>query len=281
MNTPLRRILVPCDGSIESEAVLGMLAPFARQEQSEVAVLYVAGAGQSPQGPPPRIDQLCQALRTLGIHAWMELREGKPAEQILAWAREKGVDLIAMTTHGHSGMRRVMLGSVAEDILRHTEVPVLITRPATPAHAWKRIVVALDGSPQAENVLRDAVELARISGAALELVQVALPVVSAAGLGEFPTLMPSEDPRPYLRRMAARVEAVGVQARPVALEGRAAPEILRHLEQEGAALVCLTTHGRTGLSRLLLGSIAEEVLRHAPCPVWIRRSIAAQVPVPV
>ncbi len=281
MNTPLRRILVPTDGSIAAEAVLGMLTPFARQEQSEVAVLYVAGEGQGLQGPPPRIDHLCQALRTLGIRAWMELREGKPADQILSWAREKGADLIALTSHGHSGMRRMMLGSVAEEILRHAEIPVLVIRPETPAHAWKRIVVALDGSSQAEAVLRDAVELAKISGAALELVQVALPVVSAAGVGEFPMLMPSEDPRPYLRRMAERVEAVGVKAEPVALEGRAASEILRHLEQGGAALVCMTTHGRTGLPRLLLGSIAEEILRHAPCPVWIRRSVAAKVPVKV
>lgn len=281
METPLRRILVPSDGSIESEAVLGMLAPFARQEQSEVALLYVAAEGQALKGPPPRIAQLCQALHTLGIRVWVEVREGRPAEQILAWSRGKGADLIALTTHGHSGMRRVMLGSVAEEVLRHTEVPVLVTRPDTRAHAWKRIVVALDGSSQAEGVLRDAVELAKISGATLELIQVVLPVVSAAGVGEFPMLMPSEDPRPYLGRMVQRIEAVGVQARPVALEGRAAFSILRHLEREGSALVCMTTHGRTGLSRLLLGSIAEEILRHAPCPVWIRRSVAAQVPVSV
>lgn len=281
MDGPLRRILVPCDGSVESEAVLGLLAPFARQEQSGVAVLYVAGEGEGILNPPASIPKLCTALRTLGIHAWMEVREGKPAEQILAWAREKDADLIAITTHGRSGLRRMRLGSIAEEILRQAEIPVLITRPDIVSHAWKRIVVALDGSPRAEAVLRDAVELAKISGATIELVQVALPVISSAGLGEFPMLMPSEDPRPYLKRVAEQLEAVGVSALPVVLEGRAPSELLRHLGQGEPALACMTTHGRAGLPRLLLGSIAEVILRQAPCPVWIRRSIAARVPAPV
>jgi nucleotide-binding universal stress UspA family protein len=115
-----------------------------------------------------------------------------------------------------------------------------------------------------------------MSGATVEVVQVALPVVSAMGLGEVPVLMPSEDPRPYLERERGRLEAVGVPARAVALEGRAAPELLRHLREGGAALVCMTTHGRSGLPRLLLGSIAEELLRHASCPVWIRRTVRSE-----
>jgi nucleotide-binding universal stress UspA family protein len=277
MELPMKRILVPCDGSSESESILPHLVPLARRWGNEVALLHVAAPDQASATPPMVIGRRCSELRAEGVNAWMEVREGAPAEQILAWAREKGADLIAMSTHGRGGLRRVVAGSVAEAVLRAAEVPVLAVRPGVAPRQGSRILVALDGSALGEAVLRDAAALASNGAATLDLVRVALPVVQAGGLGEIPMLIPSEDPRPYLEKAAARLAAVGVEARAVPLEGRAATELLRYAGQSGAGLICMTTHGRTGLARLLMGSIAEEILRRADCPVWIRRP----VPVPV
>jgi nucleotide-binding universal stress UspA family protein len=278
MSDVLKRILVPSDGSTESEAVLGMLLPIARQQGSEVSVLHVAEPGRAEQAPRVRLETLCAALRSAGVDARMLLREGVPADEILRWARERPADVIAMTTHGYSGLKRAIAGSLAERLLRRARVPLLTTRPDVAPRPWSRIVVALDGSPRAEAVLQDAAALGRISGAEVDLVQVALPAVRASGLGEMPMLMPMEDPRPYLDRTVRHLEALGVRARATILEGLAVPRLLKHLGEERAALACIASHGRSGLARVLMGSIAEEMLRHAPCPVWLRRSVEEPPP---
>lgn len=82
---------------------------------------------------------------------------------------------------------------------------------------------------------------------------------------------------PYLRGVCERLVAEGVEARPVGLEGRAASRVLEHAKEAGAGLICMATHGRTGLARALLGSVAEEILRHAPCPVLVRRTAKSAV----
>src|SRR6185295_19030643 len=106
-----------------------------------------------------------------GVHAYLELREGGAADQIVRAAREKQADLIAISSHGRRGLVRMIAGSVAEEVLRHAEVPVLITHPDRIVHGVRTIAVALDGSTTAEAVLPDAVRLARSLGAVLHLVQ--------------------------------------------------------------------------------------------------------------
>jgi len=278
MTAEIRRILVPMDGSSEAEVALGAIMPLVRAYRPEVTVFCVLEGPDPSLKAPAYLAKACAALRSNGVNASLDVREGKPAEQILAYAREKGVDLIALSTHGRTGIGRVLVGSVTEEVLRKATAPVLVCRPGTVQPEWKRILVALDGSPRAEEVFEDAVPLALKLGLPLHLVRVALPVVSGAGVGEFPIVIPAEDPMPYLKEAAARLRARGVEARPVGLEGRAAFEVLRYAAEEGTSLIAMTTHGRTGLSRVLLGSIAEEILRHAPCPVLVRRTQPAAAP---
>ena len=101
------------------------------------------------------------------------------------------------------------------------------------------------------------------------------------GLEASPVTIPAEDPMPYLRKVANRLVAHGVHAHPLTCEGAAHDAILRQAEETGASLLCMTTHGRTGLARLFLGSVAEGVLRKAPCPVLLRRSVEAAGAPPV
>ncbi len=270
MSDDIRRILVPTDGSQASEAVFPAIMPLVRAFAPEVALLHVFENPDAEYLAPTAVSSACAALRTAGVNAHLDLREGHAAREILRAAQETKADLIAISTHGRRGVIRLIAGSVAEEVLRRAEVPVLVTRPGTIVHDWRTIAVALDGSTLAETVLPYAVRLARTLGASLHLVQVAFPYMADV-MGQAPISLPVEDPMPYLKGVLTRLEAQGVTASAYAPEGGASRELLRHLEEHRVSLLCMTTHGRSGLSRLLLGSVAEQVVRGAPCPVLLRR----------
>jgi len=274
MNETIKKILVSLDGSPASESVFPAIMPFVRAYAPEVAVLYVFEDPEASYMPPARIAKACSALRRTNVNAYLELRDGVPAEEIVRAAREKKADLIALSTHGRSGAFRLVAGSVAEEVLRRADVPVLVTRPSTVIQESRRIVVALDGSDRSEAILPDVERLARKLDAEVHVIRV-VQLVIAAGMGEVPVALPPEDPMPYLKGVVRRLEAAGLRATAVALEGGAADAILRYVEEASASLLCMATHGRSGLTRLMLGSVAEEVLRKAPCPVLLRRSVAA------
>ncbi len=274
MPNAIDRILVPCDGSPESEAVFPAIMPIVRAYAPEVLVLHVAEDPEAAFVPPDSIKSATSALRAAGVNACLELRGGEPAEEILGAAKSKKVDLVALATHARGGLARVLMGSVTEEVLRHSTVPILVTRPGTVVHEWKTMVVALDGSARSELILDDALRLARKLGAKVDVLGVVLPVMTI-GLEASPVVMAPEDPLPYLRTVAKRFENHGIEARAVSLEGPAHDAILRHVTNTQASLLCMTTHGRTGIGRLLLGSVAEGVLRKAPCPVLLRRSVEA------
>jgi nucleotide-binding universal stress UspA family protein len=271
MESRLERILVPLDGTEESMAALDAIDPICRLWHPEVCLLGIT----SPECPPgPIKDSFLEAGRRLearGLAASTVLRTGKPAAEILHYSRQERFDLIAMSTHVQGGLPRFLIGSVTEEVLRHAEIPILVCRPGATQGDPKRIVVALDGSERAEEILPHAAALAKKQGAVLDLVRVALPSVTPLGLGEIPLYIPSEDPTPYLQEVSGRLLAEGVECHATKLEGRAAAGILNHVTATGAGLLCMTTHGRSGVVRILMGSIAEEVLRHSPCPVLIRR----------
>lgn len=267
----LRRLLIPLDGSEEGMAALEAVSPLARRPGARVTLLHVAEDSGDSERARRVLAEAGEKLRAEGVPVSLSVRGGRAADGILAAVEEEGADLIAMTTHGRTGLRRLVLGSVTEEVLRRSSVPVLTCRPGAPGGAWKTIVVALDGTAPAEEVLPDAAALAEGLGAELHLVRVALPILIASGAELVPGVLLEEDPKPYLQSVSGRLAALGVAARPVPLEGRAAGEIARYAREAGAGLVCLTTRGRRGAGRVLLGSIAEEVVRHAPCPVLVRR----------
>lgn len=279
MKNPVERILVPLDGSVAADAALQAIGPLHAIRHPEVLLLGVLEEKGVDSRLRPHLDFTCNSLRARGVNASVALREGKPAPQILAFAKEQSVDLIAMSTHGRGGLARVFLGSVTEEVLRHAEVPLLVCRSGSTSGEWTRIMVALDGSETAEGMLPEAARIAQAVKGTLDLVRVAIPVVAASGIGEFPLVFPAEDPAPYLKGVSGRLLAEGVEARAVPLEGRAAASIVERARESKAGLICMTTHGRSGAARVLLGSIAEEVLRHAPCPVLLRRLTRAPNPV--
>ena len=208
-----------------------------------------------------------------------------PADGILHYAEATGADLIVVGTHARRGLGHLLLGSVAAETLRRSDVPVLTVpeRAAQTAPGPKRpVLVAVDFSTMTPLALNAACDLAETYGASIELVHVlegtAETPIDLGGLFTLSDLPsePGESPRAVahqaLRRLAESVEPpVTVRERHVTT-GTAEAEIVRLAKERRAGAVVMGTHGRSGWDRLRLGSVAEWAVRHAACPVLTVRS---------
>jgi nucleotide-binding universal stress UspA family protein len=266
----MNAIVVTLDGRETSARILQVAAPLARSLGASLQVLSVLEEGDAPELRETWMRDALKGVKDVDVR--VETRRGDAAKEILAFVRERAPLFLAMTTHGRRGLERLRVGSVAEDVVRDSDLPLVLARPDTAAARGEAILVALDGSPLAESVLPDVALIAKAQARPVELVSVALPVVTAGGVGEFPMYFPHDDPEPYLRGVAERLAAEGVAAKTAALSGRAAVTLVEYARERGAGFIALTTHGREGLRRALLGSVAEETLRTAPCPVLVRRA---------
>jgi nucleotide-binding universal stress UspA family protein len=266
------RVLVPMDGSPEAEGILAALMPLARARPVELTLFQVVRAADGIEEARSYLDRAAQTLASHGVVAGTRLETGEAAEEIAWYGREPDFGLIALTTHGRTGLRRALMGSVAEAVVRRARVPVLVHRPGGRVGDWKRILVPLDGSPGAEQILPEAAKLARLLNATVHVVRVRLPILPAFDYRHVPPLVPPpEDPMPYLQEVCARLSSEGVLAVPATRDGPAARGIVGAAEDLQAGVIAMTTEGRTGLERALLGSVAEEVVRTAPCPILVRR----------
>lgn len=205
--------------------------------------------------------------------------EGPVAEAIAEQARSQGAGLVVMTTHGRGPLARFWLGSVADQLVRCSAVPVLLVRPREPAPepsarpTFSKILIPLDGSELAERILGPAVELGRMTDAEYRLLRVVEPVV-VPNAGYDSTLIDrlEEEARAYLARVEERLRgrSLRVQTR-VVVGCPAAPAVLDVAASDGVDLIALETHGRGGLGRLLLGSVADKLIRGAAVPVLVHR----------
>jgi nucleotide-binding universal stress UspA family protein len=206
------------------------------------------------------------------------------ADGLLEAAESLGVDLIVMTTHGLGGASRWLLGSVADKVVHHAKLPVYLVRPddGPPAVArFARAVVPLDGSDTAEAVLETAKEFAANTGAVLHLVRIptippyAKVVPETAGM--IPDLLRRRagEAEDYLARTVAQLEGEGLKVSATVelrVTGDVADGILDFAEEIDADLIIMSTHGRSGFGRWLLGSVADRVVRGATRPVWLVRA---------
>ncbi|MBI3854416.1 MAG: universal stress protein [Planctomycetes bacterium] len=176
-----------------------------------------------------------------------------------------------MATHGRTGLDRLMMGSVAEEVVRSSRAPALLCRPGTRIGEWDRIVVPVDGTPGSEEVLDDVASLARSLGAEVHLVRVGLGLLMSDGYRGVSYQFTHDDPTEYLRQIASRLSSQGVSAvaeRRLGMAGVEIPSLARELD---AGLICMTTEGRPEQVPGLDRSVAAEVIRAAPCPVYVRR----------
>jgi len=267
------------DGSAAAETILGAVLPLAERRPLHLELLGVIQEDCAAPSAESYLATAAKALQQLGIEAGSRSCRGTPASAIVAHAAATRPDLIAMTTHGRTGLNRLLVGSVTEEVLRHAPVPLVVCRPGSRMEGWHH-VVALDGSTRAESILDDIVPLTRLLGATLHLLHVHsahLPADSQHGIGGGAAM----DVPGYLDRVSSYASALGVSVMTAVRQGGAAPEILRYATEVRAGLVAIATHGRTGLERLVMGSVAEEVLRKASCPLLLRRqAVRALTPAP-
>ena len=286
MNSPAGRVLVPLDGSELGEAVLPLLEGGERNWGSEVLLVrsLTVGAPPEPSAETEAGEYLATQARRLeraGLKVRCEVWHGDPSQVIVNAADRGRVGLIAMTTHGWRGLDRLRFGSVAESVVRNTRVPVVLVRGHVrwPADRPPRILVPLDGSALSVAVLTVITRLCQSRRGVVELLHVV--EAHAAGLDLPPSVRAANAERvaarDYLERVAARLTGEGLEVEWVVLEGPAAPTIAQRAVEGGADLVAMTTHGRSGIARLLLGSVAEQVLRTADVPVLLWK--AAHPPV--
>jgi nucleotide-binding universal stress UspA family protein len=289
----VRRVLLPTDFSEAPESAAQWAKWIAGQFQAELVLLHVLeedgwtlkalseAEGNQGEDPFQARGRLIRAelerwRERFGAHR-IELRPGLPHEVIPEVCREFGVDLVCIGTHGRSGIQRVFFGSVAEHVVRVSPVPVLTVRPQTPPRL-RRILVATDFSPPAQGALAWARLLSRTTGADVVLLHVVelSPEVLAAVPEEILAPAVGARIREYLMGQAhRRLEAAsrpeeGVEVR----MGGVAHHILKAVQELHADLVCMGTHGRTGLAHFVLGSVAEPVVRRSPVPVLTVREAA-------
>jgi nucleotide-binding universal stress UspA family protein len=308
-----RSILVPLDGSTFSEYALPLAREVARRTGASLQLLHVIPPFPIiDAGGPLLADADLMAhfqaqarayleglLRRLGgpaaVSAAPAVREGEVVTQVKDYAARAGADLVVMATHGRGPLARFWLGSVADELVRQLPLPLLLVRPRETApdltHApdLRRVLLPLDGSPLAERILDPAVALGG-TGATYTLLRVVKPALLPAYAPEGRPLGQEveglldriqeiqkrllADAEEYLAGVAGRLRARGLQVQTqVAVEEQPAVAILREASEGRAGLIALETHGRHGLARLFLGSVADKVVRGASVPVLVHRCL--------
>lgn len=300
-----KKILVPLDRSVIAEQAVGQAALIARRAHAAIDLVTVhvpfpfAGFSNEPwddkeaAAEATYLETIRAELRSGSeVPASYVVLNGEPADHIRLRALDVGADLIVMTTHGRTGFSRLWLGSVADSVIRHSTVPVLLLRPAKSSrgrtaarHAFKRILVPLDGSALAADALGPATDLAAATGATLVLLRVVLPVPMATAYDPaiplaYQPLIPDEqatagvaaDARREIETIASRLrEDTGLDVSAnVVVDGQVADAIVEFAQTHDVDAIAMSTHGR-GATRWLLGSVADKVLRGSGLPVLLRR----------
>jgi nucleotide-binding universal stress UspA family protein len=300
---PYARALLPTDGNVLLVTIVSDLgAPAAsaphltdwqrvHQPEREAAYAAVLNAARAA------LQQIAARQPDAPANWSVEVALGDPASQILQIAAQRDADLVVMTTAGRGALGRLVFGSVADRVVRTSPVPVLLVRPAVTALAPEevaltRLLVPLDGSELAEAALPVARELAQRLRIPMHLVLAtnsAHVLATLGGRGPFSAAPPADlytewrsnlerDATTYLSEVARGLQAEGIAATWEVGSGAPYAEIA-HAIQPGDLLV-MTSHGRGGVMRWLLGSVAEKVVREAPAPVLLvpaaERGTAAQ-----
>jgi nucleotide-binding universal stress UspA family protein len=296
----LRRLLVPLDGSPLAEQALPLALSVARKAQSEIhlALVHVPAAyddavhwEELDDEVKAREHQYLEALRcrickafsgTVQVHHV----EGLAPETLASEIDNQQIDLVVMNAHGWGYVTRAITGSVSDYLLRHVNVPLLLmhsgalSRQFDVSVSLRNILICLDGSALAETALGPATNLGRLWESRYHLLRVAPPPQHVGrpfgqdeqSLYQHARDRASADARDYLERIAERLrtEAAPATTR-VVLNRNVAQAVIDEALANGCDLIAISTHGRGGVARLLLGSVADKVIRGSHTPVLVYR----------
>ena len=303
------RILVPLDGSSFGDYALPTAIELARRTGATLELVHVHRPEPAPRrsgfdarallgrdvqrygdgwgAAVERMHDLEDRLRaTEPFRVYARVQQGDAvAPELVRRARTSLADLVVMTSHGRAGERRAGIGAVASHLVRHAEVPVLVLRPAPDtadaptASIFRHVLVPLDGTPRSEDVLPVSRRLVQPFGSAATLLRVVSSPASSRGHAEAVLEQAKQraEAHDYLDRVAERVAPTGLRPS-VAIAAHESIErgILDVARDVGADLIAMATHGRTGVPRIVMGSVAEEVLRSTALPLLLFGPAAAR-----
>jgi nucleotide-binding universal stress UspA family protein len=307
----IRSILVPLDGSTFGEHALPLAASLARRASAVLHLVHVhqvlapttiAGVAvidtldlHLRQDEQAYLADVSRRLNEVGpIQVKATLLNGDVEAALRAYSALVEADLVVMSTHGRGALGRFWLGSVADDLVRDLPRPVLVVRPHEGKPELHRepdlghILLPLDGTPHAEEILTPALLLGKLYDSSFTLVRVIRPglrssyypegsFIQASLMEEVQALQKHDhdEAQAYLDRVAARMKEKGARVETrVLIDEQPAVAILLEAQVHQAGLIAIETHGRRGLSRLFLGSTTDKVVRGGVVPVLLNRPVA-------
>jgi nucleotide-binding universal stress UspA family protein len=280
MSTP-SRIVIPLDGSELADGILSNIRPLLVKEEVRLELLAVIPEDWS-DAARRHLKRIQMQLQEEGFDTETHIRHGDAAREIVKMAKDFDAALIAMSSHGRSGIARWALGSTAERVLRTTQSPVLVFNPTAMAQGRtsdgiQKILVPLDGSERGARILDSVIPLAKLTGAELVLLHVAPEDPTWAAIPHvYPgvdTLPTEDDALALIQPAVDRVNEAGVPHDVRVTFADPAQAIVELADHADVDMIAMCSHGRRGIERLVFGSVAEKVLRHSPVPVLFQRSI--------
>jgi nucleotide-binding universal stress UspA family protein len=280
-----RKILVAVDSSESSKNALHQAFKLASEEkcwitvtsvvppyEGEIEILGVKDIRAALRKPcEDALAEVEKIAKTERMLIKTVCEEGEVYERIVDLADAENCDVIVMGRRGLRRIERTLVGSVTARVIGHTQRDVLVVPNGTTV-GWKKIVLATDGSKYSAAATARAISFAQSYGGELKVVSVV--DVPAEFYAEAPQAVEDlvRKAKGFVSDVKKQAEAAGVNAETFVGEAEASEAITNLAKEQGANMIIIGSHGRTGLRRLLMGSVAEMVIGHAPCPVLVVKS---------
>lgn len=269
------KVLVPYDGGELSEQAAVMAIELLAQHPLDLLLLRVASDPEGATEAQASLDEAAERLAWSPAAVTPLLAFGRPEHEIVRCADQHGADLIAMSTHARPMLARMLLGSVTDRVIRTSPVPVLVLHPPTmsidrlspPTGRKLRILAPVDGSKIAEDAVEMGISLLRP-----ELIDLSLLAVQI-----YPEI-DQDDAKRYLKSAAARLAGRGVVASTHLDRGDPPDQIARFALDGGFDLIVISTHGHGMLTRALVGSVTDRVVRTSEAPVLVIQPRSMETP---
>jgi nucleotide-binding universal stress UspA family protein len=275
------QIMIPLDGSAFAEAALGQAADVAARLRATLHLVMVHDEANPAESVREYLANVASDPRVTKLNPVTALLSGNVVSALEKYARSSRIDLIVMSTHGRSGIARAWLGSVADELIRRANIPVLLLRPgsqlATPGRATRKVLLPVDGTEFSEALIATAVALAGHEDIHYTLLRVLLPPPPVSLGDAIATPLPQyglddmrADAEAHLHGLAARLRLEGLTVdTELVVQPDVAAAIREYALRTGVDLIAMVTHGLYGWKRLALGSVSDRILRDTAVPLMV------------
>ena len=280
-----KKILIAVDGSESSMHALRESFKLANNEQSWITVLSVIPTYEGDLGAmwitsvkeavakPCKIALLEaeKLAKDEGVLIKTVCEEGEIYERIVDLAESENCDLIIMGRRGMSRLKRALVGSVTARVIGHSQKDVLIV-PEKAQVDWQKILIATDGSKYSKTAAEKAINFAKSYGGELKVISVVDVPSSVYGVAPGAVEEMVKKAKGYVEKVKEQADSAGIKTETLIREGEEAHQVINKIAKEkGIDTIVIGSHGRTGLKRLLMGSVAEKIIGYSTCPVLVVR----------